>query len=282
MSASAAHIRKVEPLASGWRSTPWPHGCFDTAGRAFTPEVQGLIRTPDHVLLVTLSGSADALEVEAECGHRYSGPDRAGVVSFVPAGVTRRLRMHGVASSWGSMSLKTALFEQEEGERRLSLRPFSNRTDPFVFATIRMLAEQPGLDTLSCEAVGLALARYLTARYGEPLPRPAAKLAPLSRAKMARLADYIDAHLDQGLSIADLAIVAGLSTGYFHRAFRLTTGMTPLAYIQRRRVERAVTLLRTTKDDIATIALDSGFSSPSHFARIFRRITGRNPSEHRD
>ena len=81
--------------------------------------------------------------------------------------------------------------------------------------------------------------------------------------------------------MADLARLVGLSAGHLHRAFRETTGQTPLEFINRRRVERAAAILATEEPTIAEVALRVGFLSPSHFSRTFRRVTGRNPSARR-
>lgn len=270
-------IRRIEPLAGDWRSASWSNGQFDTAGRAFTPEVEGIIRTGQHVLMVTLSGGAAHLEVTADCGHRYRGTDFAGAVSFVPAGCTRHLKMRGVASKWGSVSLDPGLFSDPG-----TLSPFSNREDPFIAASMRMLAQQveheDGLDDLLGEAVGLSLVRYLEQRQGRSSTYPSRTDVRLPRWKLDRVIAFIDANLEHGLRIVDLAGIVGLSPGFFHRAFKATTGFTPLAFVQRERIRRSVELLRGSDDDIAMIALRVGFAGPSHFARTFYRLQGCNPS----
>lgn len=280
MTAPTTAIRRIEPLAGDWRSASWGAGQFDTAGRGYTREVEGVIRTPQHVLMVTLSGAAEHLEVSAECGHRYNGPDFAGSVSFVPAGCTRHLSMRGVESVWGSVSLDTMLFGDAS-----SLAPFSNVEDPYIAATLGMLADRirddDGIDALLGEAIGLALARYLQTRWFQTAGAATAIAHPLPRWKIRRIVDYVDAHLAEGLRIADLAALVGLSPGYFHRAFKVTMGCTPLAYVQRCRIERAAEMIRLTDCDLTTIAFRHGFQGPSHFAKTFRRAKGCSPSEYR-
>jgi hypothetical protein len=124
--------RRVEPLAQGWRHVGWGTGMFDTGRRSFTPEVEGAIRTPQHLIMVTLRGDAQSVEVQSDCGHRYVGPDRAGAVSFVPAFCRRRLQMRGVASEWASVSLSPALFAAEGAGGTLDDAAFTNADDAFI------------------------------------------------------------------------------------------------------------------------------------------------------
>ncbi|WP_372395663.1 AraC family transcriptional regulator [Azospirillum sp. HJ39] len=74
-----------------------------------------------------------------------------------------------------------------------------------------------------------------------------------------------------------MAAAAKLNCGYFCQAFKDSFGSPPHAYIVRRRVERAKTLLEGTDMALSQVALDCGFSDQSHFSRIFRRIAGENP-----
>lgn len=280
-----APIRQIEPLAEGWRTSRWNAGQFDTAGRTFTPEVEGIIRTADHVLMVTLSGSAQCVEVSTDCNHRYIGCDNAGAVSFVPAGCTRHLKMRGVQSQWASISLNPALFCADETQRPYPLAAFSNCKDDFVAAALAALADQMercgDIEPLYGEALGLALARHLVAKHGGLVQPNAVRAIRLPRWKLARVTDYIEANIEQGMQIADLARIVGLSPGYFHRAFKATTGCTPLAFIQRRRIDRAALLIATTNLSLAAVAIRTGFPGPSHFARTFRQIAGCNPSAYR-
>ena len=83
------------------------------------------------------------------------------------------------------------------------------------------------------------------------------------------------------LDIATLARIALVSESHFIRTFRATFGETPNRYLQRRRVERAMFLLRSTDRPVTDICLDVGFSSLGTFSRVFRDIVGEPPSAHR-
>jgi AraC family transcriptional regulator len=286
LTAQSPYRRRVEPVALGWRSVAWSTGVFDTARRPFTQSVEGLIYTPQHLVMATLRGQAEKLEVSSSCGHRYAGPDRPGAVSFVPAHCERRLRLRGVAFEWASIALSPSLFDSDTGVGgSLDTAAFTNADDPFVLGLVaeftRLSAADGSLDPTYCDAMSWALARYLVGRYGQPRSQPevvAWKLAPW---RMRRIADYVDAHLAEPLRIADLAVLVGVSPGYFHRAFRATAGKTPLEFIHERRIQRAAQYLHRGDASLVEIALRVGFASPSHFTRTFRRVTGVNPSKFR-
>lgn len=103
------------------------------------------------------------------------------------------------------------------------------------------------------------------------------KLAP----RALRLAiDYIDGHLEQDISLAELAAQTGMSQFHFARAFRQSTGLPPHQFLIRRRVEQAKKLLRDNKLSIADIAFACGFSSQSHLNRHFKRLVGTTPKQY--
>ena len=99
--------------------------------------------------------------------------------------------------------------------------------------------------------------------------------------RMLRSRDAIDRAYAHPLDIAELAKVASVSEAHFIRTFRATFGETPHRYLQRRRVERAMFLLRETERTITDICLDVGFTSLGTFSRTFSDILGINPTEYR-
>jgi AraC-like DNA-binding protein len=85
----------------------------------------------------------------------------------------------------------------------------------------------------------------------------------------------------QPLDIAALARIACVSEAHFIRTFRATFGETPHRYLQRRRVERSMFLLRETDGSVTDICLDVGFNSLGTFTRTFRDIVGHTPTAYR-
>ncbi|KAA0932402.1 helix-turn-helix transcriptional regulator [Streptomyces apricus] len=98
---------------------------------------------------------------------------------------------------------------------------------------------------------------------------------------MLRARDAMDRAYAQPLDVPALARVAHLSPAHFARTFRATFGETPHRYLQRRRVERAMSLLRETDRSVTDICFEVGFGSPGTFSRTFRDIVGRSPRAYR-
>jgi transcriptional regulator GlxA family with amidase domain len=99
--------------------------------------------------------------------------------------------------------------------------------------------------------------------------------------RMLRARDAMDRAYGEPLDVPTLARIAYLSEAHFIRTFRATFGETPNRYLQRRRVERAMFLLRSTDRSVTDICMDVGFSSLGTFSRVFKEIVGEPPSAYR-
>ena len=99
--------------------------------------------------------------------------------------------------------------------------------------------------------------------------------------RLLRARDEMDRAYAQPLDVRAVAAVAHLSEAYFIRRFRAVFGETPHRYLQRRRVERAMFMLRETERSVTDIGLDVGFSSLGTFSRTFHEIVGESPSDYR-
>lgn len=91
----------------------------------------------------------------------------------------------------------------------------------------------------------------------------------------------MDRTYSQPLDVPALARIAYVSEAHFTRTFRATFGETPHRYLQRRRVERSMFLLRETERSVTDICLDVGFNSLGTFSRTFRDIVGESPTGYR-
>ena len=103
-----------------------------------------------------------------------------------------------------------------------------------------------------------------------------------SNRRLLRARDAMDRTYADALDCAALARVAHFSEAHFIRAFRATFGETPHRYLQRRRVERSMFLLRETDRSVTDICLDVGFISLGTFSRTFTEIVGDTPTEYRN
>src|SRR3972149_6383690 len=99
--------------------------------------------------------------------------------------------------------------------------------------------------------------------------------------RLLRARDAMDRAYAEPLDVRAVAAVAGLSEAHFIRSFRAAFGETPHRYLQRRRVERSMFLLRETDRSVTDICLDVGFNSLGTFSRTFREIVGEAPSGYR-
>ncbi len=99
--------------------------------------------------------------------------------------------------------------------------------------------------------------------------------------RLLRARDLMDRAYAESLDVRSIAAAAYLSEAHFTRTFRATFGETPHRYLQRRRVERAMFLLRDTERSVTDICFDVGFTSLGTFSRTFRDIVGESPTDYR-
>jgi AraC-like DNA-binding protein len=98
---------------------------------------------------------------------------------------------------------------------------------------------------------------------------------------LLRARDAMDRAYADPLDVRTIAAIAHVSEAHFIRSFRAVFGETPHRYLQRRRVERSMFLLRETDRSITDICFDVGFTSLGTFSRTFRDIVGEAPSDYR-
>ncbi len=97
-----------------------------------------------------------------------------------------------------------------------------------------------------------------------------------------RAMNYMDKFFTGDISLDEIAEEANLSKSYFCTVFRRLNGLTPWDYINIRRINRALELLRTTDANILDIALECGYHNTANFNRIFRSVTGQTPKAYRE
>jgi AraC family transcriptional regulator len=145
--------------------------------------------------------------------------------------------------------------------------------DPLAELLSRTLVESGGVDNgLYAESVGQTLVMHVAR-----MERPQSTVNVLPKWRLKRVREHIDAHLDETLSLADLAAVAGLSRMHFAAQFRAATGYRPHDYLLYERIEKSKTILSSTDMPLAEVALTVGFQAQAHFTTVFKRITGETP-----
>jgi len=154
--------------------------------------------------------------------------------------------------------------------------------DPGLAAGIRAvhrLLQRPELSLLEKETRLLGLLTSWIARHAvEPgtWPRAGEESGPVRRVQ-----DYVRAHYDRELCLAELAAVACLSPFHLVRVFQRRVGVTPHEYLTQIRVERARVLLRTDAR-LADVAAETGFADQSHLTRLFKKRFGLTPGKYRN
>lgn len=239
------------------------------------PGVVTLPRRADHLVRVYASPLLGA------CSHskfRYA----PGEIDIVPADIAEQWE-EWTPSTMLSVSLPDAMLReaaaQAGGSGAAGLDVRWKISDPQVVHIAWALhaereAGHPN-GALYTELLGMALAIHLSRKYGAPLP-PRGGLAPH---ELRKVAAYVETHLDQDLSLARLAEVAGMSVSHFGAQFRKSTGLPVHEFIIQRRVERAKRLLQDSAAPVSQIAAAVGFAHQSHLARWMRRLLGATPSD---
>ena len=132
------------------------------------------------------------------------------------------------------------------------------------------------IHTLSVELM-IILSRAIRGEWEESLRVKNGKAKEL----VAIAKQYMDENFDQGITVSEAASYVFLSQGYFTRAFRDDTGISPMNYLMKKRIEKACKLLQNNEIKVSAISLQSGFSSPQRFNVAFRKQMGMTPMEYR-
>jgi AraC family transcriptional regulator len=101
---------------------------------------------------------------------------------------------------------------------------------------------------------------------------------PLLAWQVRKVREYLDAHISRRLLVSDLSAVVQLSEGYFARSFKRTFGLSPHAFVLRRRLELAARLMLESTVPLSDIAQRCGFSDQAHLCKHFRRSMGESPA----
>ena len=227
-----------------------------------------------------------AVNAHCHCDGRYHHRQQAhGDIDIVPAGLDGwweddrdctilRLTIRPEL-------LQAAARELGRDPETVSLTPKFQLRDPrlesIAWAIKAEIEATVPSDSTYAETLGRALAIRLVESNGQERIETATARATLSSRQQRRLVEFIEEHIDQSLSLADLAVVAGLSVSHLKPLFRATFDIPVHQYVLTRRVERARLLLLAADMPLAQVALESGFAHQSHMAHWMRRILGLTP-----
>lgn len=264
--------------SSEQHATPFPSGEF-VASQAGSSVLGGLATPHDGKLSLRLDNMGVTLDISAFTTSRpaFSPRQPAGNAGAAEQGETIHLQFMRVGDD---------------------LVPVPGSHDPVVRNLARALEaaehSEGEFDGIYADALRLAivtrmldLGSHSAPASNEPAPAPDAPPKPsrlksgLPKWRLKRVESYVDAHLGEEVTLADMAASTGLSRMHFAAQFRIATGLRPHEYLLRRRIERAQQLLLETADPLVQIALEVGFQTQAHFTTVFRRFVGDTPHQWR-
>lgn len=178
-----------------------------------------------------------------------------------------------------------AAYESSKKDR-IEMVPHLGADDPLLHHITLALQAQIDAETLAsrlyAESLTNALAVHLLKRYAACRPPAVAWIGGLSKPKLRRTTEYIEAHLEHECSLTEIAAVAQTSPAHFACLFSQATGKTPHQYLIMRRIERAKRLLTESALPIIDISRQVGFTDQSYFTAVFRKHVATTPKAYRN
>ncbi len=238
----------------------------------------------EHVLSLHVAGRVRFWQKKG--GREGEGVSVPGEMSLSPAGLTQAMRLHSEVTVL-NVRFEPRFFERVAAESfevrggRVELTPIPHAHDLRVqhIGAALMTEIEAGFPSgrLFGDGLATALTAHILRTYAARNLSPGVYKGGLPGHRLRRVVEYINEHLEQDLSLAEIAAAAGMNPYHLSRAFKQEVGLAPHQYVLRRRVERAKTLLAETELTIVEVAFRVGFQSQSHFTNIFRRLTGLTP-----
>jgi AraC family transcriptional regulator len=273
---------------SGWRSIHLAHFRQPLID---LPEVSN----SQHIVIIPLGYQAVNLELVSENRSQtisYQEKDYAsGFIEVFPADLPYGLRSSCAIKvmDWLQCCLEPAFLAQIAYESvnpdRVELVLTPKKVDPLIHQiglALRSSLERDGAGSrFYADSLATAMSAHLLRYYSTRNHRFQEYENGLSKQKLRQVIEYIQAHLDENISLNDIANELGMSQYYFCHLFKRSTGMSPHQFLIRQRIEWAKHLLRQPERTVTSVAMDCGFANQSHFARCFRQCTGMNPNQFR-
>jgi AraC family transcriptional regulator len=250
-----------------------------------------ILHPPLECLWLMLTGESFPEGTDHRCDDtRHNGDGLPHAVNLLPPGVESQWRWRNTLEST-HYQLSPALIAKV-AEEAFDLDParvcfpvrYYDQSSPEVIDTLTALRRElltggPG-GRLCAESLAnvliVQLIRQMSNRRGSNGVIHGSD-GRLARHAMRAVEEYIHAHLDQNIALAELANVAHLSEFHFARLFKQTTGLPPHQFVIHQRVERAKRLITAGRLSLAQIAIDVGFSDQSQLSRHFKRLVGVTP-----
>ena len=249
---------------------------------------------PQYVeICLVVAGNQDGLVKRNGGGLYQEAVPRTGAIWLSPAGVSKEIALTAPIPQTMHLYLPMALFQRLKDDFNLAAEPANSiryvagiqddAVEHIGLSILAELANETAAARMFVETASLALAAKLVQKYsdsGASAPANSAACS-LENNRLRRVLDYIEANLEDDITLGDLAEVAGYSSFHFARRFTLAMDVSPHRYVSRMRLQKAMAELAAGKLALAEVALNAHFSSQASFTRAFRRATGMTPNEYR-
>lgn len=289
MRTALEEVRRINLKASFGKSTQELGWTSLNAWRArHEPFTASLSPMTDHVLIGYFNQPVAARRTID--GRRQQGYVRDGTISLIPAGTANVTHITAPVDVVHVYIPHTSLRDTAEcsrGAANFTLTPRLGFEDTAGSHLLKLLAAQieasAPADELFAEHLSELINLHLLSHHSDATTSRAREtIGGLAPWQLKRVRAYVEAHLEQRVTLAQLAALVQRSRGHFISAFRESTGTTPHAYLRALRVARAKQLLVKQLDrPLSDIALACGFSSQSHLTDAFRKLTGTTPASYR-
>jgi AraC family transcriptional regulator len=254
-----------------------------------TPDEMELPAFTNHLLMLQLTEGSR--QVHNFCGEEHDGIFPVGSFWMVPAGESGFFSWESVDEAISFM-VEPQILQQTALEidcltaGKLELQPIIKAADPQLHTLALQFTQEMQNNALGGELYSESLAHlfniHLLRNYCTSTPVLRSYSGGLSTKKLQRAINYIQAHLNEKLSLEAIATELNLRIHYFCELFTQSTGIPPYKYVLQQRVDRAKQLLNNPQKSISEIALDCGFANQSHLNRHFTKLTGISPKKYRD
>jgi AraC family transcriptional regulator len=247
-----------------------------------------------HVeICLVVAGNRDGLVRRTEAGVSQEAIPETGAIWLSPAGIGKEIAITAPIPQTMHLYLPTALFDQLKDDFNPpaapahSIRHAAGISDDVIDQIGRSILSELTVETAASrvyvETASLTLAARLLQKYCDSRADKSSESSAhgLDHIRLRRVFDYIAANIEDDITLADLAQIAGFSPFHFARKFTLAMGISPHRYISRIRLENAMAALAAGKLPLAEIALNAQFSSQASFTRAFHRAIGITPQEYR-
>lgn len=276
----------------GSRLSPYPHLSWFAYGLTVRPPrvfVLHEYKAVSHRLLLNAEGDADVVWATgaADVACHVTG----GSLGFFPCDFARHslaitategYRGHAILVPHSHLE---SVCDAEGARQTVDLRVMPVFRDTLLMAcAARLVVGNPGghlADGVGTEIAARQVLMRIAAMTGGRPPEWLRDTSVFTPQIMELIVERVDAHLGLRASLDEISRGFGLSPSHFARKFNQSTGLSLNRFMNRRRIGRSLAVLKTSREPLAQLSLDLGFSSQSHFTRLFSGLTGLTPHQFR-